>query len=203
MENTQNNAKKRKKAHKQTVYNVIISLLILALLVVIAFIVRKNYISYQNEEEIKEVLNTIKHEESLEGKTYEYKGYEVVGVIKIPKIDLEYPILGVTTQQSMKYSVTKFWGTEITELGNYTIAGHNNHNGTMFGKVKYLENGDEIEVSDMKGNTVVYQVVGHYTTDPDDVSCIESIHPEKRELTLITCTNGNKNRLITRAEEKE
>lgn len=202
MENIPSNTKKEKKnSRTQKVYNIIILLLVVALLVVAFFIIRKNYVSYQNEQDIKEVLDSI--QEVPEGEKIEYKGYEVVGVIKIPKIELEYPILGITTQQSMKVSVTKFWGTEITEPGNYTIAGHNNHNGTMFGKVKYLENGDEIEVTDMKGNTVVYQVVGHYTTDPDDVDCVKSIHPEKRELTLITCTNGNKNRLITRAEEKE
>lgn len=197
MENTGNKQPKRK---KKLIYNWIVGVLFVLFVVVLLLIVRKNVISYQNEQELEKVIEQIKQEKQAE--EIRYKGYKVVGTIRIPKIQLEYPILEKTTQESMKYAVTKFWGTEITDIGNYTIAGHNNHNGTMFGKVKTLQNGDEIQLTDTKGNRVIYQVVNQYSTGPNDVTCVESIHSGKRELTLITCTNGNKQRLITRAEEK-
>ena len=42
------------------------------------------------------------------------------------------------TEDLLKISPTKFWGPEPNQIGNYTIAGHNNRDGTMFGKTKYL-----------------------------------------------------------------
>ena len=36
---------------------------------------------------------------------------------------------------------------------------------------------------------------------PDDVSCVESVENGTREITLITCTNGHKNRLVTKARQ--
>ena len=103
----------------------------------------------------------------------------------------------------MKVSITKFWGNKINEIGNYTMAGHNNKDGTMFGKTKYLEIGDTIKMTDLSLNTIEYEIFKIYTIDPDDVTCVESIEPGTREITLITCTNGHKNRLITKAREIE
>ena len=40
-----------------------------------------------------------------------------------------------------------------------------------------------------------------YSIDPDDVSCVETVGNNTREITLITCTNGHKNRLVTKARE--
>ena len=89
----------------------------------------------------------------------------------------------------------------INEIGNYTLAGHNNRDGTMFGKTKYLKIGDIIKLTNLKNETICYEVFKIYLIDPDDVSCIESVEEETREITLITCTNGHKNRLITKARE--
>ncbi|MBQ9298464.1 MAG: sortase [Clostridia bacterium] len=71
----------------------------------------------------------------------------------------------------------------------------------MFGKVKKLEIGDIIEIEDLYKNTVKYEVFEVYITDPNDVSCVKSVNPDSREVTLITCTNGSKQRLITKARE--
>ncbi len=87
------------------------------------------------------------------------------------------------------------------EIGNYTVAGHNNKDGTMFGETKYLEIGDIIKLTNLKNETIEYEVFDIYLVEPDDTSCIESIDAETREITLITCTNGHKNRLITKARQ--
>ncbi len=128
-------------------------------------------------------------------------GYDVEGIIEIPKINIKYPIVSTTSDEAMKVGITKFWGTNINDIGNYTMAGHNYKNGTMFGKTKYLEVGDRIKMTDLHLNTVEYEIFKIYTIDPDDVTCVESVEPNTREITLITCTNGHKNRLITKARE--
>ena len=98
-------------------------------------------------------------------------------------------------------SITKFWGNQINEIGNVTLAGHNNLSGTMFGKTKKLEIGDIIELTDIQNVTLKYEIFDKFVIDPNDISCILPVEENTREVTLITCTNGNKNRLIIKARE--
>ena len=190
------------------VYNLIIAVLIVALIVVIAMIVIRYGGNYLNEKEVSASLETIEEElnkeetqqsESLS--ELEFKGYKVEGIIEIPKINIKYPIIDHTNEETMKVSITKFWGPQANEIGNYTVAGHNNKDGTMFGKTKYLQIGDKIKLTNLKNETIEYEVFKIYSIDPDDVSCVESVESGTREVTLITCTNGHKNRLVTKARQ--
>ena len=101
----------------------------------------------------------------------------------------------------MLKSITRFWGEKVNEIGNLTLAGHSNIDGTMFGGLKKLDIGDTIEITDLHNNTVNYRIFDKYVTDPNDVNCTKSVEKDKKEITLITCTNGNKQRLIIKARE--
>lgn len=188
--------------------NFMIIILVLALIVVLVMIAVKYGNNYKNEKEVSATLESI--EQQLEEKSpedeeelldVEYKGYKIEGIIEIPKINIKYPIINQTNEETMKLSITKFWGPEANEIGNYTVAGHNNKDGTMFGKTKYLEIGDTIKLTNLKNETIEYKVFKIYSIDPDDVSIVNSVEPNTREITLITCTNGHKNRLITKARQ--
>lgn len=190
-----------------------ISLVILGIVIItsIILIVIKYAGNAKNEQEMTNIVEKIKvtklempnnvlniEENDIE---IEIDGYKVLGIIRIPKIELEYPILNETNKISMKKSITKFWGPDLNSVGNLTLAGHNNKDGTMFGKLKKLEIGDIIEIEDLYKNAVQYKIFDIYIIEPNDVSCVESVDENSKELTLITCTNGNKNRLITKARE--
>lgn len=190
------------------VYNLIIAVLIVALIVVIAMIVIRYGGNYLNEKEVSASLETIEEElnkeETQQSESLpelEFKGYKVEGIIEIPKINIKYPIIDHTNEETMKVSITKFWGPQANEIGNYTVAGHNNKDGTMFGKTKYLQIGDKIKLTNLKNETIEYEVFKIYSIDPDDVSCVESVESGTREVTLITCTNGHKNRLVTKVRQ--
>jgi len=71
----------------------------------------------------------------------------------------------------------------------------------MFGKIKELKVGDVIEVTDKTRTTIKYEIYKTYIIDPNDISIIIPDEEGVRELTLITCTNGIKNRLIVKAHE--
>ena len=43
----------------------------------------------------------------------------------------------------------KYWGNSVNDFGNLSIAGHNNYDGTMFGKTKKLKIGDIVELTDL------------------------------------------------------
>ena len=190
------------------VYNLIIAVLIVALIVVVAKIVIRYGGNYLNEKEVSASLETIEEElnkeETQQSESLpelEFKGYKIEGIIEVPKINIKYPIIDHTNEETMKVSITKFWGPQANEIGNYTVAGHNNKDGTMFGKTKYLQIGDKIKLTNLKNETIEYEIFKIYSIDPDDVSCVESVENGTREITLITCTNGHKNRLVTKARQ--
>lgn len=190
------------------VYNLIIAVLIVALIVVVAMIVIRYGGNYLNEKEVSSSLETIEEElnkeETQQSESLpelEFKGYKIEGIIEIPKINIKYPIIDHTNEETMKVSITKFWGPQANEIGNYTVAGHNNKDGTMFGKTKHLQIGDKIKLTNLKNKIIEYEIFKIYSIDPDDVSCVESVESGTREITLITCTNGHKNRLVTKARQ--
>lgn len=189
------------------VCDIILILLIIGA-IIFGVIIGSEYIRrIKNEDKLSAVvaqiesINTDTNNNGEKQELIKVDGYDVEGIIEIPKIDIKYPIVSITSDEAMKVAITKFWGNNINDIGNYTMAGHNYKNGTMFGKTKYLEIGDTIRMTDLKLNTVEYEIFKIYTIDPDDVTCIESVDPNAREITLITCTNGHKNRLVTKARE--
>lgn len=194
---------------KINIYRALRIVLIIAFFVVLVFVVKKFYGESKIENLAKDVLQEIKETtENLENEgnvtqtiEAELGGYKVVGIIKIPKIDVEYPILEKTNVESLNISITKFWGNDINEIGNVTLAGHNNFSGVMFGKIKKLVPGDIIELTDIQNITLKYEVFDTEIIDPNDISCILPIEEGRREVTLITCENGKANRFIVKAKE--
>ncbi len=191
---------------KIKIYKILLAVLIAASIIVAVLVAIKHVKLYKNEKETKQVIanitQSLENNEEVTNKIDEsIQGHKVVGIIKIPELNIEYPILENTNKETLNLSITKFWGNRINEIGNVTLAGHNNLNGTMFGKIKKMQEGDIIELTDIQNVTLKYQVFKVYVIDPNDITCILPEQENVREVTLITCTNGNKNRLIVKARE--
>lgn len=194
---------------KIRLYKIFFALLIILVCITILLISIKHINSELIEKENREVVETFSKGVDTVSGTEEIKmnGYKVIGIVKIPKIKIEYPILDIETynpeetKEPMKISIVKYWGENVNDFGNLSIAGHNNYNGTMFGKIKYLENGDIIQLTDLSNKTVEYSIKEIFVTDPNDVSVLQTTNKTVREVTLITCINGNKKRLILKAME--
>lgn len=191
-------------------YKIILACLIIAIIIISVLVSIKYMKEYATETEAEEVIESInekfKNIDSDKVTTEideEINGYKVIGIIKIPKIDFEYPILETTTVETLNLSITKFWGKEINEIGNVTLAGHNNLSGVKFGKIKKLKVGDIIELTDIQNVTLKYEIFKTYVIDPNDISCILPEQEGTREITLITCTTGGKNRYIVKARQIE
>ena len=69
-----------------------------------------------------------------------YKGYSVVGTIKIPKINLEYPVLEKMSTKALETAVIALYpsGDNLNLPGNTVIVGHNYRNGMFFSNIKKL-----------------------------------------------------------------
>lgn len=125
--------------------------------------------------------------------------YYTIGWINIPKINVYYPILSETTTELLKTSPCKFWGADPNEVGNFCIVGHNYRNTKFFSKVPTLEYGDIIEITDLSGKTMQYSVYDNHIVEPDDTSDTTQVTNGRTEITLITCTNDSKKRVIVKA----
>lgn len=159
------------------------------------------------EEEETEVPVATPNETISKTKQKSQSGYTytVDAKVVIPKLGVEYPVLsGETkseqeTEELLKMSPVKFHGPNPNEVGNYCIVGHNYRNTKFFSKVPTLVNGDKIQITDMLGKMIEYVVYDKYNVVPTDVSCTSQETGGKKEITLITCTDDSKERVIVKA----
>ena len=133
----------------------------------------------------------------------EYKGYDVIAKLEIPAISLETYVLKTYSNESLNISVVKFWGVNPNTSGNFCIAGHNFKNKNMFYDLKKLSVGDNLFVIDNNVGRVEYEIYNIYKVFPEDVSCLSQKTEGEKQVTLITCTNDSKERIIVKAKEKE
>lgn len=127
--------------------------------------------------------------------------YTTEAVLNIPSLGINYPVLSDTSEELLKISLNKFWGPSPNTVGNYCIVGHNYKNKKMFGKLADIKNGDIVELTDNSGKTIKYAVYNKYVVNPEDVACTSQLTKGNKEVTLITCTNYGKQRLVVKARE--
>ena len=157
--------------------------------------------------EIPEVSNTeINNDQNTNSsggdKKVQYQGYSMVGKIEIPKIKLKYVILDKATPSSIETSVAVAYGPGPNKIGNTVIVVHNYRNGSFFGNNDKLEIGDKIYITDNSNTRIKYNIYNIYETSPDDGDYMVRDTNGKREISLSTCTDNSKARLIIWAVEE-
>ena len=125
----------------------------------------------------------------------------VIGIIQIDKINIEYPILSKTNDELLKISPCKFFGPDPNKVGNLCIAGHNFDDDRFFSKLSLLDIGDIIKIYAPANVCVYYKVYEMYEIEKNDMSCTSQDTNGKKEVTLITCNNINQKRFIVKAKE--
>ena len=90
---------------------------------------------------------------------------------------------------------------KLNEPGNVVLIGHNYGDGKLFANNENLKSGDKIIISDEKGRTITYEVYDKFTTDPSDTDYMMRSTNGKREISLSTCTDDERNRIIVLARE--
>lgn len=124
-----------------------------------------------------------------------------LGKIFIDKINLEYSVFKDISEENLKISPCKFYGADFGKKGNICIAGHNYNDSRFFGKITELEENDKIKLVNLNGEEFEYIVFDKFETNDDDFSILKST--KNFELTLLTCNNSNKKRIIVKAYMKE
>ena len=127
----------------------------------------------------------------------------IFGIIEIPKINIYYPVFSYLSEENLKVSPCKLYGTNLNENTNICIAGHNYNNDMFFSNIDKLQNGDEIYIYNNNGFKYIYKVFGKYEVKENDLSPIYNYNKNEKTLTLITCNNLNNNRIIIKAKQNK
>lgn len=130
-----------------------------------------------------------------------YSNPFVIGMIRIDKINVNYPILSESNRDLLKISLCRFAGPMPNEIGNLCIAGHNYVDYKMFSRLHELENGDVIDIYDLNGTKITYIVFDKFEVKPNDLSCTSQNVGENKIVTLLTCNNVNGKRTVVKAKE--
>ncbi len=128
----------------------------------------------------------------------------IIGIIEIPTLNVSYTIFNGLDDELLKTSPCKFYGdfpnTNNPDNLNLCIAGHNYDNNKFFSNIKDLNINDKIILHDNFDNKYMYSVVKNYEVESDDLSPVYTTITDSYELTLVTCNNFNKNRIIIKAK---
>ena len=139
-----------------------------------------------NQAFINEYKESIKN---IDARKDEYQTGDIIGVLSIPKIDLEVAIKRGITNEILKDSVGHFENTAMPgEYGNFSVAGHRAYTSNkFFSNLDEVEIGDEINVL-FENETIKYIVNSIEVVTPDKVEVVDSTDNSKKEITLVTCT---------------
>ncbi len=147
---------------------------------------------------------------SLDPSSKKYmEGYEIIGTIEIPKVELKCAILNEVTPRSIEIAVGQMYTTSaLNKPGNTVIYGHNYRNKLFFSRNDELSKGDSVYILDQEGNKLEYEIYNIFETSMTDTTFYNrtaEMTGGKAEVTLSTCTDDaatTDRRLIVQASQK-
>ena len=144
---------------------------------------------YQSKDFTPDYLLT----ESTTMPTENVDGYDYIGIISIPSLGLELPVISEWSYPALRVAPCRYTGSVYTD--NMILAAHNYR--THFGNIGNLVAGDYVTFEDIEGNAFHYQVSHIETLEKPDV---EGMQAGECDLTLFTCTIGGAKRVTVRCD---
>ena len=121
-----------------------------------------------------------------------------IAVLDIPQYSIRGQIAEGTDDETLKNYIGKFIGSaDPGQIGNFSLAAHNNIYTKLFRNLHRVHAGDKIRIV-TKTHEYVYTVTSTETVDPTRTDVLEGSN--KREITLITCTQAATKRIVVKGE---
>ena len=153
-------------------------------------------------EGVDETTNTEQDNTSSGSSQQKFNNFLVAGTIEIPATKLSCPILDQSeySPKALETSVVVIYGTGLNKVGNTTISGHNYRNGTFFSNNKKLKVGDKIYITDLNGKRLTYTIYDKFEVAENEADYMVRDTQGAIEISLSTCTDDSKARLIILAK---
>ena len=131
----------------------------------------------------------------MEMATIKVDGYDCIGVLSVPVLELELPALTDWSYTKLKKAPCHYYGSYYET--DFVIAAHNY--AAHFGRLSELRSGDIVIFTDVQGVEYYYEVVLLETLPP---TATEAMIASGFALSLYTCTPGGGNRVTVRCCSK-
>lgn len=139
-------------------------------------------IAEQNAQQKETTMPTVKTD-----------NYESIGVLSIPALELELPVLTDWSYAKLKKAPCHYYGSYYDT--DFVIAAHNYK--SHFGRLSQLQPGDVVVFTDVNATTHYYEVV---LTETLPKNATEEMITSGFDLSLYTCTKGGGSRITVRCK---
>ena len=147
------------------------------------------------EEEINKNVNISKEDDFSN-----VKAGDEIAIINIPSINLNTVVVESIEKQYLNHYVCHFENSAMPgEYGNFSLAGHSSYRyNEVFNEAHNIKLDDKIIIKTLN-NEFTYIVKDIFEVNPEDTFVLDQDN-EIKELTIVTCTNKGKDRLIVKAQ---
>ncbi|KOC34038.1 class D sortase [Clostridium botulinum] len=126
-----------------------------------------------------------------------------LALIEISSIDLQSVIVEGMEKEQLRYYLCHFESTAMPgENGNFSIAGHSSFiYNEILNHLYEVNIGDVIKLKTKKGE-FNYVINNKFIVEPNEVEVLDQ-NKDKKTMTIVTCSNRGKKRLIVTAQMNE
>lgn len=180
---------------------------VIGIAIIIAFFARRARDRSVQLKVIREYENRLAmlNKEGLDHNSYissnEYKALdgETLAILSLDRLNIKVSVAEGIASDTLRISAGHFEETAMPGEGNFSIAGHSSMIYTcLFNSLHKAVVGDIINVTSTNGkhSYIVSEII---TVDPTDMEYLDNTN--ESVITIVTCTNSGKNRLIIRGIE--
>ena len=143
------------------------------------------------QQEMGNGQDDYKNNSDIEMPGMDFDNHNYVAIIEIPALNVVLPVIDQWSYPDLKVAPCRYSGSAYSN--DLVIAAHNYRQ--HFGRIKELDQGDEVYVVDMDGNVFAYQVA---LVETLQATAVEEMKSSDWDLTMFTCTVGGQARVTVR-----
>ena len=172
-------------------------LITMGLLIIIGSLILITYSKYMENKALSSFEEKIERQEVIT----EVNPGDEIGIIEIKSVNLKNVIVESTDKKYLNHHVCHFENSAMPgEYGNFALAGHSStyYYNQVFNELHKVKIGDEIIIKTIN-DEFTYTITETIVVESDEIEVLDQ-DMTKKEITLVTCTNGGKQRFIVKGE---
>ena len=172
-------------------------LISMGLLIIIGSLTLITYSKYMENKALSSFEEKIERQEVIT----EVNPGDEIGIIEIKSVNLKNVIVESTDKKYLNHHVCHFENSAMPgEDGNFALAGHSStyYYNQVFNELHKVKIGDEIIIKTIN-DEFTYTITETIVVESDEIEVLDQ-DMTKKEITLVTCTNGGKQRFIVKGE---